>query len=324
MEVKTQDVKALIQQCARGETAARIAFQEEYGPLIYSFPVRIFHLSEGEAGAFYLYAFEKDRIFKRMQTFQGRNAIQFTTYLSFHVLHDLLLEWLRTREDPEVLSLDTPTTHSMMEHNTPLGQRLASEVTTPEHVLLEAEELHEAVRLLEGLDPEKRLLLKILCLAEVDLELGEIRLIAQLSGRGISEIVQTLEEIQTALGQRADKSRQRQEKLAAVSAWIITYQQKLRQLEEELSQNVQQDSSAKIRGLQKEREEWERKLAWRYRQQEALRREATGVHIRPSYKDIARLLNWPLGTVCSKIARAREELWQAMMESPPRGPITGG
>jgi hypothetical protein len=164
VEVKTQDVKALIQQCARGETVARIAFQEEYGPLIYSFPVRIFHLSEGEAGAFYLYAFEKDRIFKRMQTFQGRNAIQFTTYLSFHVLQDLLLEWLRAREDTEILSLDTSTTHSMMGHDTPLGQRLTSEVTTPEDVLLEAEELHDTIRLLEGLDPEKRLLLKILCL----------------------------------------------------------------------------------------------------------------------------------------------------------------
>ena len=77
--------------------------------MIYAFPVRFFHLQESDAGAFYLYAFEKERIFRRLQTFQGRNAIQFTTYLSFHVLRDLVLEWLRTREDVELLSLDTPS-----------------------------------------------------------------------------------------------------------------------------------------------------------------------------------------------------------------------
>jgi len=102
-------VKSLIQQCVQGEIAARITFQEAYGPLIYAFPVRFFHLQESDAGAFYLYAFEKERIFRRLQTFQGRNAIQFTTYLSFHVLRDLVLEWLRTREDVELLSLDTPS-----------------------------------------------------------------------------------------------------------------------------------------------------------------------------------------------------------------------
>ena len=121
--VEKDAVKALIQQCVQGERAARIAFQEAYGPLIYSFLVRFFHLHESDAGAFYLYAFEKERIFKRLRTFQGRNAIQFTTYLSFHVLRDLVLEWLRTQEDVELLSLDTSTIQSTMGDHTlqPLG-----------------------------------------------------------------------------------------------------------------------------------------------------------------------------------------------------------
>ena len=41
VEVATQDVRALIQRCVRGEPEAQMAFQEAYGPLIYSFPVRI-------------------------------------------------------------------------------------------------------------------------------------------------------------------------------------------------------------------------------------------------------------------------------------------
>ncbi len=106
VEAATQDVRALIQRCVRGEPEAQMAFQEAYGSLIYSFPVRIFRLDQSEAGEFYLYTFESGRIFRRMQTFEGRNSIQFTNYLSFYVLRDLFLEWLRTRQDIDTVSLD--------------------------------------------------------------------------------------------------------------------------------------------------------------------------------------------------------------------------
>jgi DNA-directed RNA polymerase specialized sigma24 family protein len=43
-----------------------------------------------------------------------------------------------------------------------------------------------------------------------------------------------------------------------------------------------------------------------------LREELQKSDLRPSYKDIARILNAPLGTVCSKIARAHEELGQKL------------
>ena len=64
--------------------------------------------------------------------------------------------------------------------------------------------------------------------------------------------------------------------------------------------------------LAHEKTELERKLAWRYRQQASLRQELQRSDVQPSYKDIARLLNAPVGTVCSRIARAREELWQKL------------
>ena len=83
-----RDLEAIIAACARGDPEARAAFQEGYGPLIYTFPVRIFHLPEEEASNFYLYVFEKARIFKRIKMFEGRNAIQFKTYLSYYVLRD--------------------------------------------------------------------------------------------------------------------------------------------------------------------------------------------------------------------------------------------
>jgi len=318
-------VKALIQQCVQGERAARIAFQEAYGPLIYSFPVRFFHLHESDAGAFYLYAFEKERIFKRLRTFQGRNAIQFTTYLSFHVLRDLVLEWLRTREDVELLSLDTSTTQSTMGDHTPqpLGQQLASTALTPEDVLVEREDLDHTARILAGLTPENQLLLKLLCLAEVDLEPDEIRLLARLSGHGMSETVDLLEEVQEAVEQRMAAVNQRHDQLATASHWLLTYQQRLKELKDALAGDAALSRHTRHHALQREQQELERKLAWRYRQQETLRREALRGQVCPAYKDMARLFNWPVGSVGTRIARAREALRHAMLGASAREPSTG-
>jgi hypothetical protein len=62
---------------------ARRAFQDEYGALIYNFPIKIGGLPEEDAGDFYLFVFEHDRLFLHLRTFQGRNNIHFRTFLSF-------------------------------------------------------------------------------------------------------------------------------------------------------------------------------------------------------------------------------------------------
>ncbi|MGH8067777.1 MAG: hypothetical protein ACRERE_21610 [Candidatus Entotheonellia bacterium] len=183
---------------------------------------------------------------------------------------------------------------------------------TPEESLLEIDGLREAMRALGTLEAERRLLIKLLCLADLDLEPADVRLITQLSGRGINETLEIIDNIEKAMGQRATRWRERQDKVTTVHAWIMTYQRRLRQLGEQLDQSVQAGGQANLRSLQEERDDLLRKLAWRYRQQESLRQETLAVHIRPSYKELARLLNWPLGTLCSRVARAREELSQAM------------
>src|SRR5262245_48355456 len=98
-----RDPTRLVADCLSADLVlraeARRLFQDEYGPAIYHFPMKIGGLSEAEAGDFYLYAFEHDRLFLRLRTFQGRNHIQFRTFFSYYVLKTLFLEWRRTQRD---------------------------------------------------------------------------------------------------------------------------------------------------------------------------------------------------------------------------------
>ena len=83
MTQERADIRAFLATCASGDKAAQRSFQEEYGGDIYNFPVKIYGVPLEEAGDFYLYVFDRDRIFSRLKTFEGRNNIQFKTFLSY-------------------------------------------------------------------------------------------------------------------------------------------------------------------------------------------------------------------------------------------------
>src|SRR5262249_61673161 len=99
------DVHDLIRACASANAEARRAFQARYGQDIYNFPVKIYGVPADRAVDFYVYAFERDRIFIRMRTFEGRNGIQFRTFLAYYVLRSLFLEWQRGNRELDTVSL---------------------------------------------------------------------------------------------------------------------------------------------------------------------------------------------------------------------------
>ena len=277
--------------------------------------MRIFHLSEEEAGDFYLYAFEKERIFKRLGSFEGRNAIQFETYLSYYVLRDLCLEWLRTREQVETVSLNAPVVN--VETG---GERAAltlqDVLPAPEaafDTMLEATEDLECVEsVFSQLSEERRLILKLLALGSIELAPSDVQAIARMTSRSLHETLDLLDEVLEALATKAARAQEKWDTLHTVAYWIQTYQRQIAVLEERGQASRLQGNAQAVEALHTEKADLERKLAWRYRQQATLREEVHKADIRPSFKDIARILNIPEGTVCSRLARAREEFGQKL------------
>jgi DNA-directed RNA polymerase specialized sigma24 family protein len=258
--------------------------------------------------------FGQDRIFKRLRTFEGRNAMQFHTYLSYYVLRDLFLEWRRTLAQVDTVSLDAPLTDAQggAESTRTAHEVLPTSDPTPAAALEAADETQAVARVLEQLEPERRLILKLLALGTVDLTPEDVRLIAQLTSRSIRQTLTCLEEASAALVAKALKTEDKWHTFHTVAYWIQTYQRQAAVLQERIQVGAGQSDAGMLQKWTHEKAELERKLAWRYEQQARLREELQKSDVRPSYKDIATILNLPLGTICSKIARAREEFGQKL------------
>jgi RNA polymerase sigma factor (sigma-70 family) len=301
----TEDIFQLTRACASGDPKARRRFQEEYGEDIYNFPVKIYRAPLEEAGDFYVYVFENDRIFTRIGTFAGRNNIQFRTFLSYYVLKHLFLEWQRTRKELETISLQTPIGDN--EDDRVLEDTLSdSSMSDPAEV--GSPEETTATDIWNVLSPEERLDLRLLTLLECDLSPEDVRLLAKLSGRSLRETLALLAEVQDGLKRKDEKVSQLRDELDSVWGWILLRQKELQEIEKKILLIPAKRSAPDREKLLNQKNALEKALVKRYRQKERISAEIRAYKLTTPYKDIARLLNLTVGTVCSRIFRLRERL----------------
>lgn len=313
MTQERADIRTFLATCASGDSAAQRSFQEEYGGDIYNFPVKIYGVPLEEAGDFYVYVFDRDRIFSRLKTFEGRNSIQFKTFLSYYVLRHLFFEWQRSQKEIHTVSIQTPVDSSGEETRTLediLPAQTATDVDTEE-----SQQTLAAKGILRALSPEEQLDLKLLSLLEYDLSPRDIRLLAKAAGRSIGETVALVAEVQEGLKRKDQKIARLRDELDSVWGWIQLRQKNLQQTDKKMRLLSETMPTAERIAIAAEKAELEQALAKRYRQRERILQELRMYKLTTPYKDIARLLNLTVGTVCSRIFRLRERIVREFGES---------
>ena len=313
MSQDSTDIRAFLLACANGDHEARLRFQEEYGEDIYHFPIKIYRLPEEEAGDFYLYVFENERIFTRVRTFEGRHSIQFRTFLSYYVLKYLFLEWQRTRKTVETVSLSTP-----LETSTDGDSRTVEDVlSSHDHQRAREEAIISAGSLSavwSSLTTEERLDLKLLSLLECELDPDDVRLLAQISGRSIIDTLSLVAEVQASLRRKDTKLNRLDDELDSVWGWILLRQKEWQQIQEKILLMKVQGNATDQQSLRQQQEEVEQALTKRYQQRARILEELRTSKMTTPYKDIALLLNMTTGTVSSRICRLRQRLMQEFDE----------
>ncbi|KMP10553.1 hypothetical protein UZ36_07270 [Candidatus Nitromaritima sp. SCGC AAA799-C22] len=294
--------------------------QYKYGNLIFNYPTRIHGYSGDDAGDFYIYCFGEERIMKRLAGYRGDNEIQFKTYLSYYVLKSLFLDWLKTRKEVPTVSLDSPILNSARE---PEGKSLAeiipSPSTGPDKEFSQTQDRQKIEGWLNGLPPEKKVLLKLLTLGETDLSKEDVRTIAKISGRSIRETLSKIELAYEGINQQNEKLQRDREQVSIVSYRIRELEKEIFKLDEKLKSARHINDEGLIERRTTEQTELEKKLAWRREQRTELIKKVWSSSTGLPYRVIADVLNCPMGSVCSGIARLREQFQRELQDKENDG-----
>jgi RNA polymerase sigma factor (sigma-70 family) len=284
----TREARELIDRCLTGTPEAIDEFQRQYGALIYNYPMRVYRMPPEDAGDFYVFAFEKGRIFRRTQTYAGYTSLR--SYLSGFVLDNLVLEWKRGARELETVSIET--LRELSDDNAPDASRVAGHPSLNE--------------ILATVDASKAVVLKLLFIEDCDLQVGDLRHLAETSGRPLPDLLTEIDRLREVVRERETRQKQEEDALDGVHAWIALYERRVRQITDELSQLP--PTSAAAARLGDERTELERKVRRRHHQRETLLARSQRRKVTAPYKDIAALLNTTVGNVASQISRARKDL----------------
>lgn len=300
-----ENATELIQDCIEGRQEARQAFMDRYGVVIYNYPAVLSRGDRHEAGDFFLYAFEKDRIFKRLRHFRGER-IGLEDYLRFYVLKDLFFEWRRfeRQRKPRLDPYDDAVSPELEDKRDDAGGQ--GEFQDPD------DRTSTLYRLLQR---EEFFVLKLLYLQGIDLTGDDIRMLAKLSGRTIGEAMSLLAEVEEKLAARTSENREMEEKLTTVYMIMVGYQERIAVLRNELEHLDPRYHASEIKACSEEIAELERKWQWRVTQRKALFKRLWDRNPTTPYNDLGRLLNRPLGSICSAVARARKAFRKACEEA---------
>jgi len=284
--------RQLIQRCVAGDYDAIQAFQARYGELIYGYPMKTYQVAPEEAGDFYVYAFDRGRIFRRSQTYEGRAP--YPAYLVAIVLDHLMIDWKRSERSIETVPLLDSMDLSV--ESEPLDSAAPGQ-SSLQNVLAE-------------LEPRKAILMKLLHVEDCELTAAELRHLHDLSGTRARDLVVAVDNLRATVRLREAALKRIEDSLDAVHAWISLYERRLRRVSDDIG-SLPPDNSAAQR-LREEREILAAKVQRRHQQRAKLLVQRQRRKVTAPYKEIAAILNTSVGNVASLIARTRNEIAQRL------------
>lgn len=291
---EAQEARQLIQRCVTGDYDAIQSFQAQFGELVYGYPVKAYQVAAEEAGDFYVYAFDRGRIFRRCRTYEGRAPFQ--AYLVAIVLDHLMIDWKRSERSIETVPLDTMDVAAEADGGLREVEITAGQVT-----------LQTVIR---GLEPRKAIIMKLLHVEDCELNAAELSHLQSMSGRATRDLVVAVDNLRESVRSREAAAKRIEDSLDAVHAWISLYERRLRRVADDLRALPQNASSAER--LRVEKQALEGKLQRRHHQRDKLLGERRRRKVTAPYKEIAAILNTSVGNVASMIARTRNEIAQRL------------
>jgi RNA polymerase sigma factor (sigma-70 family) len=300
-----EEIKKMVKACREGDLSSRREFQTVFGELIYNYPVKVFKVGKERAGDFYIYAFEEDRIYKRLANFKGER-ISAENYLRYIVLKDLGREWLRSESGKimETAEMDDPDSpHSHEKYDLEKFSHKKTEIqdeNTPGF-------LEKRDSFFELLEREDFLILKLLYvydLTGLSLFAEDIRRISHESGKPIIDVIAFASKIQKKLDKKVDQKEKIRKARDKAFFWILVYHRNLIRIEEDMG-IAEENKSFELGALKVKRDELKRKVAKRLRQIDTFAENNPDTVITTPYKDIADFFGIPVGAVSGRIARAK-------------------
>lgn len=292
---EAREARVLIGRCLAGDLEAVKQFQQKYGELIYGYPIRVYRTPPEDAGDFYVFAFQNGRLFRRLRTFEGRAPLR--AYLLGFVLDDLVLEWKRGERKVETVSIEGLA--ELPDTTAPVGGMPADGGARP----VGPESLDDA---LSTLSPAKAVVMKLLYIEDYDLKAADISHIAEVSGRGVPDVLAAVARLRATVREREAGLKKVEDGIDAVQAWVRLYERRVERITEDLG-SLPPTAGASVR-LRAELAQLEQKMERRHQQRARLLAQAQRRKVTAPYKEIAAILNTTVGNVCSQIARVRREL----------------
>jgi RNA polymerase sigma factor (sigma-70 family) len=287
-----EEIHDLVRKSGSGDAEALKKFFEIYSEDIYNFPIKVFRLSEDDAGDFYIYAFERLKSGKRFKSFEGKSS--FKTWF-FSVLRNLLIDWKRTKREVKTQTI-ARVNQDGKEYNT-----IEDEPDTQSEWKREASDLSQAFySALQEIKIENRIVFKLSYIYYLQLNEEEIKYIQEKRNLGLEEIKSWILEIRNSLSDREQDNLKMEDKITSIYMNILALKE----------MQIQEAQDGKSKTNLPDLDRIGQTLTKKYEQRRKLieRKQKGHFLARTPYKEIASLLDISEGGISVTLLRVVEKL----------------